>query len=91
MAIADTHWGRLEPGHYTRNLHGFTLDIYRKRMTNSAEYPRRVCDVWRWVAWINSEHAAVGTYKTLREAKSQIEAAAENALAFQDYQRWQQR
>jgi hypothetical protein len=29
MALLDTPWGRLEPGHYTRNLDGFVLSVYR--------------------------------------------------------------
>lgn len=74
MSLNDTRWGRLEPGHHTRNLHGFVLSVYREEVPG-----HRV----EWCATIDGKQFGAWT-RTLRKAKASAEAEAGLALSRAD-------
>ena len=76
--LRDSPWGRLEPGHYTRNLHGYVLSCWRERVSNAAEMPRVTRLVWRWVPTLDGR--TLGQCTTLREAKAEADRAAQQEL-----------
>lgn len=88
--LRDSAWGRLEPGHYTRNLHGYVLSVYKERTSNAIEYKRITRMVWRWCPTIDGEsEPLIGDvqHKTLRDAKKAAEEAAARKLAWDERDR----
>lgn len=65
--LRDSPWGRLEPGHWTRNLHGFVLSVYREG--------RR-----EWCPTVDGDQRGLNWPRTLREAKRLAEAEAQGLL-----------